>query len=358
MTSTRARRRLSESGCHQGILSRWHKPSRAPASFIEGRLMRFAWRRRAQLPRCASRSVCCSSAPRRAKHPRRLDAKLIAPREAKQLGKVAYGFNGNELARLTNLTPYTDLHCDWHQRQPYCDICRRWDSDLTATLKPGQDFVYRLGPHYSYHSTQEYDGWFTYRADTLPNAEYLRYGNQCTGICLLGDGPRWVSHHPEFPRCGPGAARRKSMRQRPWIGPEQPGDRLDHQRQRQRLARHRYRFDFTFQTRGNYVLDASRALPHRPGLHHPSAVSRPAPVRVRAKTPHCSRRRRRPRHRGPQPTGPDADRPPALPGAYPPPGRDTLTASAHVTPAYTASESRRSPETSASSHPDNTRSSL
>jgi hypothetical protein len=167
-----------------------------------------------------------------------------------------YGFAGDDVeGRITNLTPY-----------PWTFVAngvvngggKPWVSEFPATLQPGQSFVYRLAPYNSYATTHEYNGWFSYRANTLNHAEYLTlrvYGSHCTGLCLPRDGPAllptvWngTSAPNRLGNLGPATAAPEigwvgSGNTQVWPDGEAPP------------------FDFTFQTKGNYTLDAAKAPP-------------------------------------------------------------------------------------------------
>lgn len=111
---------------------------------------------------------------------------------AKRVG----GFNDdNAQGRIVNLTPYTWTFVAKGGNDTDVQF---WDpSSLPATVKPGESFVYRLKPQENYATTQKYNGWFSYRADTLNHTEYLTVdleGAHCTGICLPRDGPPLVPH--------------------------------------------------------------------------------------------------------------------------------------------------------------------
>jgi hypothetical protein len=176
-----------------------------------------------------------------------------------------HGFdNDTATGRIVNLTPYT-----WTLAGKGANNTDRqwWDaSSLPATVKPGQAFVYRLNPQGSYATTRQYNGWFSYRADSVGHAEYLTLdleGSHCTGICLPRDGPALVptaynaTRAPEHNNVfiydfGPATANPEigwtsSGKANVWPFTESA-------------------FDFTFQTRGTYTLDASKAPPQLSAL--------------------------------------------------------------------------------------------
>ena len=159
----------------------------------------------------------------------------VQHRAAPPAGTIVHGFNDNNQAegKIANLTPYTWTFVAKGRNNS--DV-QTWDSDFPAVLQPGQSFTYRLKPYGAYATTHEYNGFFTYKADTVNHPEYLTVdleGTHCTGICLPRDGPALVpkafnataapTHNNVF-----------DLRLRP--GDAQPGDRLDHGRLRQRLA--------------------------------------------------------------------------------------------------------------------------
>jgi hypothetical protein len=200
-------------------------------------------------------------------------ARPNAVKEARQLqarsGKLVYGFNGDDAeGRIVNLTPYTWTFVakGWYPN-PYCKVCDHWASDFPATLKPGQDFVYRLGPWESYGTTRRFNGWFTYRADALHGAEYLSLslvGSHCTLVCLGGDGPALVTQ--AFNRAG--APRIVSQ-----TGPTDFGATIPNPEIGWTAGGNANvwpgidaSFDFTFQTHGNYTLDAAKAPPQLTNL--------------------------------------------------------------------------------------------
>jgi hypothetical protein len=183
-----------------------------------------------------------------------LTAVGVAPVASKASATIVYGFNGKDAeGRIVNLTPY-----------PWTFVSKsanHWVSAFSATLQPGQEFVYRLQPYNDYATTQEYSGWFTYRADTLDHHEFLTVtlsGSHCTGICLPRDGPAlsvsvWngtralnvdkfgrVDYGPKTPN--PEIGWTASGNANVWPGQDAP-------------------FDFTFQTKGNYTVDAAKAPP-------------------------------------------------------------------------------------------------
>ncbi len=108
--------------------------------------------------------------------------------EAKRLGILVHNFSGKDaVGIITNVTPYA-----WTLVAKYGS----WDADFPATLKPGENFIYRARPFKDYLTTQKYVNWFVYRADTALNrSEYLSVyirGAHCGGICdplPSGDGP-------------------------------------------------------------------------------------------------------------------------------------------------------------------------
>ncbi len=204
-------------------------------------------------------STATSRAPASAK------SKPVALREAKQRGSLVHGVNGDELqGRVTNLTPYTwTLVGSGTNVNPDARDLYRWNSKFPATVDPGSKFTYSLSPWSGYSSTRRYDGWFTYRADTVSGTEYLTVnflGNKCTVVCFGPNGPNGpalnlvpgVWNGSSLPRdvdrrrmdFGPGTAN-------PEIGWTAggndsiwPGITIP--------------FDFTFQTKGNYSIDASK----------------------------------------------------------------------------------------------------
>jgi hypothetical protein len=200
----------------------------------------------------------------------RAKAKASTPRKARTFraappSKGVRGFSGdNAEGRIVNLTPYTWTFVARGGNDTDADF---WDaSSLPATVKPGQDFVYRLKPQASYATTHKYNGWFTYRSDTVNHTEYLTVdleGAHCTGICFPRDGPALVpqafnatrapQHNNVFiydfgpatpnPEIGWTASGNANV----WPGQDSA-------------------FDFTFQTKGTYTLDASKAPPQLSAL--------------------------------------------------------------------------------------------
>jgi hypothetical protein len=132
-------------------------------------------------------------------------------------------------------------------------------------LEPGQSFVYDLRPFDSYGTTRRYSGSFTYRADTLNGPEYLSItlrGSHCYGICFPNDGPALSTavfngkslpdFFPDMETLGPATTNPEigwtaSGNWNVWPGIDIP-------------------FDFTFQTKGNYTVDASKVPRQLPEL--------------------------------------------------------------------------------------------
>ena len=174
--------------------------------------------------------------------------------------------NDYATGKIVNLTPYTWTLAGSGANDTNVQF---WDtSSLPATVKPGQSFTYKLRPQASYATTRVYNGWFSYRADALNHAEYLTVdleGSHCWFICLSRDGPPLVPtvynatqapHHPagrfiyDF---GPATANPEigwTAQGYEKVWPNTPDSA----------------FDFTFQTRGTYTLDASKAPPQLSAL--------------------------------------------------------------------------------------------
>jgi hypothetical protein len=178
----------------------------------------------------------------------------------------AQGFNGaNAEGRIANLTPYT-----WTLVQTGADNTNVtfWESgSIPSTVKPGESFVYRIRPQASYATTQKYNGFFTYKADAVNHTEYLTVnveGAHCTGICLERDGPPLVvqmfnktrapTHNNVFI----------------WdFGPDTPNAEIGSTSSGSTYVwppNHYTDFDLTFQTRGNYTLDAAKSPPQLAAL--------------------------------------------------------------------------------------------
>jgi hypothetical protein len=175
------------------------------------------------------------------------------------------GFDGDNAAgRIVNLTPYAWTLVGSGANDTTVQF---WDkSSLPATVQPGQSFTYKLKPQASYATTHVYNGWFSYRADTINHAEYLTVdleGSHCTGICLPRDGPALV---PTVYN-----ATRAPQHNNQYIydfGPATPNPEIG-------STASGYEnvwpfinsaFDFTFQTKGTYTLDASKAPPQLTAL--------------------------------------------------------------------------------------------
>lgn len=182
--------------------------------------------------------------------------------DAQQLGAHVSNFRGDDAIGLfTNLTPYMLTFVSTYPNSGW--------SDFPATLKPGENFVYALHPNRVYATTRQYLGRFTYRADTLNHPEYLTlylFGSHCWGICLEGDGPSLVievhntTAAPVDPDFGPVDGKYGVATLNPEIGWTASGITNVWPRSYRGLDPDQA-FDFTFQTRGTYTLDASKAPP-------------------------------------------------------------------------------------------------
>ena len=175
-------------------------------------------------------------------------------------------FQGDDaVGIITNLTPYT-----WTLVAKGTEVTDRgpkdpWLSDIPATLKPGERFIYRLQPflHYSNSTTWNYNGFFTYRVGTLNHPEYLSIfaqGNRCTDICRESDGPPLIvdaSNHTSPPRLRSNAYPALDL------GPNTPNPEITWIPSG--IARVfpgvEASFDFTFETKGDYTVDASKDPP-------------------------------------------------------------------------------------------------
>jgi hypothetical protein len=191
-------------------------------------------------------------------------ARTSSPSDAKPLkatrrGSPVHGFNGDDAyGKIVNLTPYTWTLAETGRNG---SNVQNWDlATIPATVKPGENFVYRLHPYANYGTTRKYDGFFTYRVDTLNHSEYLTVdleGAHCTGLCFPRDGPALVPtvfnltasprHNNVFdydfsPRT-PNPEIGSTSSGSDYVFP--PNEHSD--------------FDFTFQTRGTYTLDAAKA---------------------------------------------------------------------------------------------------
>jgi len=181
---------------------------------------------------------------------------------------VPYGFQGDDAAgRITNLTPYPWTFVADGSYAPGlgpADPKRKlnhWASGFPAVLQPGQSFVYELHPWYHHDTDFQYDGWFTYRADTVKAPEYLSLnlvGARCTGICLPSDGPALV------PQVFNGVGAPKGGYQSVNLGAGTPGPEIGWVGTGNAQVwpdGEAPPFDFTFQTKGNYTLDAAKSPP-------------------------------------------------------------------------------------------------
>jgi hypothetical protein len=191
-------------------------------------------------------------------------ARPSAPRAARQTaarvgGRVPLDFNGDELdGRITNLTPYPWTLVGKFTFSPG----RAWASTFPATLQPGQSFVYQLQGENTASTTRFYNGLFTYRADALNHAEYLSlylHGAHCWLICLDRDGPALVpmvwngSSAPSVDSSKQVNFGAKTANPEiAWTGSGYAGVWPN---------REPYPFDYTFQTKGDYTLDAAKAPP-------------------------------------------------------------------------------------------------
>ena len=190
----------------------------------------------------------------------------------KLLGDQATGIDSDchSSVRITNLTPYTwtlvDLQdysngASWLQRPP-------------ATLQPGQDVVVEVDAYLKkktifFQSICYFAGYFTYRADALHGPEFLTtrmFGAYCQGLCI-NELPVYANDTWDTTRM---------VRQQggvdPWVLPPPdsdfthnpeiawtPGDY--NQVQPNHSPPYSTPFAQTFQTKGNYVIDGTKAPP-------------------------------------------------------------------------------------------------
>ncbi len=179
------------------------------------------------------------------------------------------GFSGDYAqGTIANLTPYTwtfvddgGIGSDTHPQPRF--------STFPASLKPGQDFVYSLiWTNHPHLTTWGYDGWFTYKADTLNHTEYLSvalFGEHCTGICSGSETPLAVQAYntTAAPRYQNGVISFGSNTPNPEIGWTSGGAAAVYPNPsccfRPDLTAD---FDYNFQVKGNYILDASKAPQH------------------------------------------------------------------------------------------------
>jgi hypothetical protein len=193
--------------------------------------------------------------------------KMHSLNDAKQARFREYNFDGKDaVGRIVNLTPYTWTFVG---QGTFTDTSRgQWDP-FPQTLQPGQQFVYRLHPWDDYATTQKYDGWFTYRADTVKsgtNGEYLSIrlnGSHCTGVCFDRDGPALSVSAYDGTRAPKITSRPPSASVD--FGPQTPNPEINWTLsgttdvfpvlfQPSITAD----FDYTYQTTGNYTIDGSK----------------------------------------------------------------------------------------------------
>lgn len=156
-----------------------------------------------------------------------------------------------------NLTPYPMTFVQ-------SDLDAHWDADFPKALRPGEQFIYRLAPLNHYATTDLYNGVFTYKADAIHGPEYLSlrlYGAHCTGICK-DERPLGVSVYT-------GTRTPVYDRYRGWdFGPPPANPEIAWTSSGRAEVFPRFLappytadFDYTFQTKGTYTLDASKAPP-------------------------------------------------------------------------------------------------
>jgi hypothetical protein len=182
--------------------------------------------------------------------------------------QLVHDFSGTAAVGIfRNLTPYP---MTFVASGGLGSFLNEWAVDFPKTLNPGEQFTYRLNPYNDYATTQEYGGFFTYRADTLNHTEYLSLqlqGSHCTGICLPRDGPalsvtaynagappRSTSAGWDFgpkttsPEIAWTTSGTTAVFPGPLFSPPITAD-----------------FDFTFETQGTYSIDASKIPANQSG---------------------------------------------------------------------------------------------
>jgi hypothetical protein len=189
--------------------------------------------------------------------------------EAKQQRLRVNNFDGKQAVGIfRNLTPYPMTFVG----KGRFDSDRNtsdWAADFPATLNPGDQFIYRLNPYNDYATTQQYSGWFTYRADTVQHTEYVSMsldGSHCTGLCLPRDGPPLsvsASNESTPPNYTPYGWVLGTKTANPEIGWTSSGTTS--------VFPHIFNpdytadFDYTFETQGTYNIDASKIPSNKSG---------------------------------------------------------------------------------------------
>ena len=181
---------------------------------------------------------------------------------------LVHGFNGdNAEGTIANLTPYTWTFVT-KAASNTSPGNNYWNNSFPATLQPGQSFTYSIRPQANYATTRKYNGFFTYKVDTINHTEYLTVdleGAHCTGICFDRDGPPLVpkaynATRPPDTHNGVSDTDFGPATQNAEIGwstsgstyvfpPNQNSD-----------------FNFSFEAHGNYTLDASKSPAQLPSL--------------------------------------------------------------------------------------------
>jgi hypothetical protein len=181
---------------------------------------------------------------------------------------LIHGFNGdNAEGKIVNLTPYTWTFVTKGASNTSPNN-NYWNTNFPATLKPGDGFTYSIRPQANYATTRKYNGFFTYKVDTVSHTEYLTVdleGAHCTGICFDRDGPPLVPAAYNATR-PPDTHNGYSDTD---FGPATPNPEIGWSTSGSTYVfppNHNSDFDFTFEAHGNYTLDASQSPPQIPAL--------------------------------------------------------------------------------------------